>query len=307
MAIEQLLQALEDEQRNEQAAGAASSEGLALLRARLTADFSEALAGTESEPRADEGDLLNELAAHLDGLSLGAEREKFIAALARSRQNRAALESAARFLADLTREAAPVSSTSLNEAMAVFGPTEPRAAAAMAPRLVGGRGFNWQAWGAMAAVLLVGVIGGAQLWQLVRMSAHAPVAGSAPMTSAPSARMQVPTAVPAPNAAQGEITMQRPNPTAAVAPPPRALAPSQADCDAALPPEGTDHLAKAAATPAANDGANRHDQAALRRPCHSLTGVPTASPVPRNESRPTGMPSRQFKPQHNLLPGGDQP
>ncbi len=88
MAIEQLLLALDEEQLR----GDADSAQLAVLRARLVADFSEALSANATEPDVHDESLLNDLAAYLDGLSLAEEREKFIAALAQHPQSRAALE-----------------------------------------------------------------------------------------------------------------------------------------------------------------------------------------------------------------------
>ncbi len=299
MAIEQLLLALEEEQLH----GEANSGQLAVLRARLVADCSEALSGNGTEPCADDTSLLNDLAAYLEGLSSAEEREKFIAALAQRPQSRAALESAAAFLADLKREEKPVSAAVLNEAMALFGPAEHRAAgaAAMVPQPIWGKKFNWQAWGAMAALLLVGVIGSAHLWELGRMSAAPPVATStprtatpmtaAPMTAAPMAPEQSPSKHP-PAAADREV--------------PRALGQPEGDCNADVQAENSESHPKGAAALA---GASRNEpvEAAGRTPCKSSSDKPSSHGPAAAPTLPNGQrakdPSQETGPQPDLPMG----
>lgn len=291
MAIEQLLLALEEEQLE----GEADSGQLAVLRARLVADFSEALSGSAREPCADDTSLLNEFAAHLEGISLGEEREKFIAALAQRPQSRAALESAAAFLADLKREPRPVSAAVLNEAMAVFGPAETRAAgaAAMAPQPIWGKKFNWQAWGAIAALLLVGVIGSAHLWELARMSAAPPVATSTPKIGTPITSTPM-TAAPMTPAQ----SPSKHSPAAANREAPRALGQPEGDCNADAQAGTSDSRSKGAAAPA---GASRNEpiQGAGRTPCNSSTHGPAAAPTLPNGQR-AKEPPQETAPQPDL-------
>jgi hypothetical protein len=222
MAIEQMLQALDEEQLG----GNSDSVRLALLRARLVADFSEGLSADATAPDVLDTRLLNDLAAHLEGHSLGEDREALVAALAQQPQSRAALDSAIAFLADLQDVQTPVSAALLKEAMAIFGPAERAAAAAIPAQRAAGKGFNWQTWSAMAAVLLVGVIGGGQLWQFTHMST-----GPAGASSMPGSSIQAPSAAPAANAGHGEMRVQRPGSAAAVKVPPAANS-SAADCNA---------------------------------------------------------------------------
>ncbi len=180
-AIERLLQSLEEQGDN-----AAGAEQVNLLRARLLADFSQAL----EEKSAGTGDglaLVNEIAAHLDGFPLGAERAAFIAGLAKSANDRAALQSAALFLRDLTGEAQPVSSAVFNEAMTAFAPEMPRVpmeAAAARARSPSPRWSFGQARGpaTFAVLFLVGLIGGREISHVMQ--------ASRPPATSPAATMQ---------------------------------------------------------------------------------------------------------------------
>jgi tetratricopeptide (TPR) repeat protein len=95
-----------------------------LLRARLVADFSEALEGkgdgpgTESEAGNDQ--FLNDVAAYLEGPSSAKEPGGLIEAITRSPERRAELESAARFLEELEPASEPMPPDLLAEATALF-------------------------------------------------------------------------------------------------------------------------------------------------------------------------------------------
>jgi hypothetical protein len=224
-ALDQLLRALE-ESRPESPDG----DRLALLRARLLADLSEALAGEGTIEGLDETTLLNEIAAHLDGLPVP-DREALTALLAQSPRGRAALQSAASFLADVDKEAKPVSAAQLDAAMAVFAP-EPARVAAAAAAPPSARKFGWQihglqGWASVAAVLLVGIVGGSEFWHFNHVA-------NAPPTS-PKAAMQ--GQAPQPTAGN-EGGVQRAQPAVASRP-----APADSTCDLTLR-EGNDRLAK---------------------------------------------------------------
>jgi anti-sigma factor RsiW len=142
-----------------------------VLRARLAADFSDALAGNLDYPdtAADNARLLNGIAAYLDGRLEGDEREQLIAAIAQAPQRRAMLESAAAFLEDLKLDDAELGSKSipqdlLAEATAVFAPTQShrQAVAAMAPAQRSNR-RRLPVWAGMAAVLALVAVGSAKL------------------------------------------------------------------------------------------------------------------------------------------------
>ena len=148
-----------------------SSSTSEALRARLAADFSEALAGNLDYPdtAADNARLLNDIAAYLDGRIEGDEREQLIAAIAQAPQRRAMLESAAAFLEDLKLDDAELGSKSipqdlLAEATAVFAPRQlhRQAVAAMEPAQRSNR-RRLPVWASMAAVLALVAVGSAKL------------------------------------------------------------------------------------------------------------------------------------------------
>lgn len=277
-AIERLLQSLE-----EQGDSAGAAEQVNLLRARLLADFSQAL----EEKTADAGDgltLVNEIAAHLDGFPLGAERETLIAALAKSANDRAALQSAALFLRDLNGEAQPVSSAMFNEAMAAFAPEMPRvpaeAAAARAPR-ASSPGWNMgraKGFASFAVLFLVGLIGGREISHLIQVS-HPPA-------TSPNASMQSPQPAPPPqpDATRSEAIIKiHPAGKRAIG----GLAPSEKDCDAGV--LQTDQLATRTLSNA--DSTKNLNASAGKAPCRpGAQGMAPASP----------------QPQPNLPSGGDQ-
>lgn len=274
-ALERLLQFLEEQGDN------ASAEQANLLRARLLADFSQAL----EQKTASAGDglsLVNEIAAHLDGVPLGAAREAFIAALVTSANDRAALQSAALFLRDLTGEAQPVSSAVFNEAMAAFAPemarvpAEAAAAAARAPQAPSPRWNFGQAKGfaTFAVLFIVGLIGGREISHIIQLS-HPPA-------TSPSATMQPaqqPSPAPQPNTLRNEAIIKN-HPVASRAA--GGLAPSEKDCDAGV--SQTDQLSTQAVS-GTDDGKK------LKAPCR-----PTA-----HEMAPASP-----QPQINLPSGADQ-
>src|SRR5215470_297721 len=141
------------------------------LRARLAADFSDALAGNEDYPdtAADNARLLNDIAAHLDGRLEGDEREQLIVAIAQAPRRRAMLESAAAFLEDLKLDDAELGSRSVPEdlvaeATAVFAATQSHSqpVPAMAPAKRSNR-RRLPVWAGMAAVLALVAVGSARL------------------------------------------------------------------------------------------------------------------------------------------------
>lgn len=267
-ALDQLLRALEEER-----AESPDGDRLALLRARLLADLSEALAEEGPISGLDDTTLLNEIAAHLDGLPLP-DREALIAVLTQSARGRAALQSAATFLADVDGEAPPISVAQLDDAMAVFAPEAPRVAAAVEaarPRAgwLGRRVGAVQGLAGLAALLLVGIVGGSQLWHFSHLN-------TAPVTS-PKAALPRQEAAPQPNAG-GEVGVQQPEPAG-------ALAPSDNNCDLTAQ-DREDRLVK---NPSASQLKSVKEQKAAKRPC---------LPVPAGEPAPAS-------PQPNLPSGGD--
>lgn len=275
MAIERLLQSLE-EQGDHVGADQAN-----LLRARLLADFSEALEH-KTAAAGDGLSLVSEIAAHLDGFPLGAERETFIAALAKSANDRAALQSAALFLRDLTGEAQPVSSAVFNEAMAAFAPEMPRVPAeAVAARASRGPSPRWnfaQARGlaAFAVLFLVGLIGGREISHIIQVS-HPPA-------TSPSATMQSlqPAAPPQPDATRSEAIIKT-HPVGKRAT--GGLAPSEKDCDAGVP---------------------QTDQLATRALSNADSVKNPSAPVGKAPCRPAAQGMAPASPQPNLPSGGDQ-
>jgi hypothetical protein len=268
-AIERLLQSLEEQGDN-----ATGAEQADLLRARLLADFSQALEG-KTTATGDGLSFVNEIAAHLDGFPLGAGRDAFIAALAKSANDRSALQSAALFLRDLTGEAQPVSSVVFNDAMTAFAPEMPRvpaeAAAARASRAPSS-GWNFgQARGlaTFAVLFLVGLIGGREISHIIQAS-HAPA-------TSPSATTQSlqPAAPPQPNATHSEaIIKNNPLGKRAVG----GLAPSEKDCDAGVPQ--SDQLATRTLSNA--DSVKNPTASAGKAPCRPSTqgAVPAGQPQP---------------------------
>jgi hypothetical protein len=259
MTIAQLIRALEDAP---QEGGASPS---AQLRARLMADFSEAL--SSHAVKADDAAALNDLAEHLEGLSGAAERDKLIGILAQHPQSLAALQSAAAFLADLEPEPQPVAAATLAEAMAVFAP---QVAHGGRLRIVAARGFNWQAWGAMAAVLLVGIVGGAQFWQFEHGSGPAQMMHVAPKAAASKALGGVSESAPM------YRDMPPASPAAALRSPDASGA-AQGDCDAAA-------TANAEPSATAGGGVNHVATSPIKgrrqAPCKSATSLQAAPPVP---------------------------
>ncbi len=167
----------------------------------------------------------------------------------------------------------------------------------MVPQPVGGKRFNWQAWGAMAAVLLVGIIGGTHLGELARMSANPPVATSTPkaampMTAAPMTPAQSPS---------------KHLPAAANREAPRALGQPESDCNRDLQAESSAGQPKGAA---ALTGASRNEpaEAAGRTPCKSSsdkssTHVPAAAPTVPNGQKAKEPPSQETAPQPDVPSG----
>ncbi len=268
-AIERLLQSLE-----EQGDSTTGAEQANLLRARLLANFSQAL-DDKATGTGDGLALVNEIAAHLDGFPLGAERDAFIAALAKSANDRAALQSAALFLRDLTGEAQPVSSAVFNEAMTAFAPEMPRvraeASAASAARAPSPRRNFGQARGlaTFALLFLVGLIGGREISHIFQVS-HAP-------TTSPSATMQSlqPAAPPQPDATRSEaIIKTHPVGKRAIG----GMAPSEKNCDAGVPQ--TDQLATRSLSNA--DSVKNPSASAGKVPCRPSTQgtAPAAQPQP---------------------------
>ncbi|HEY1735097.1 MAG TPA: hypothetical protein VGG12_00480 [Methylovirgula sp.] len=265
-AIEKLLQSLQEQ--GDSAAGASEAS---LLSARLLADFSQALE-SKTAARGDGLTLVNEIAAHLDGFPLGAEREAFIAALAKSADDRAALQSAALFLHDLVGEAQPVSSSVFNEAMAAFAPemavSAPAAAAARAPHSSSPR-RNWrpaQGFATFAALFVVGVIGGREISHLGHFS-------SPPTTSTSTTTASPQPVAPQPSSIHNEAVVKG---AAAVGKKATGgLAPSEKDCDAAAP--NADQLA----APATGTDDGKKPMAA-KAPCRPVTheAAPAARPQP---------------------------
>jgi hypothetical protein len=284
MAIEQLLQALNDGELG----GDAASDRVRLLRARLVADFSEALSKDAPAPDGHDEISLNEVAAHLAGLSLVEEREKWVAALAGFPQSRAAFESAAAFLADVKHETKPVSAAVLNEAMLAFAPAGGIAAAAIMPQPIADKRFNWQAWGAMAAVLLVGVIGGAHLRDLGYLSGHAPSDVSMPPTSTPKTSVQ---------------TLSPQPPTAAVRAAPRVLDPQAVECDAASALASSAPKAKDAAVSAGGERASGPVAAAGQTPCGSSSPARTESSTPSDGPQTVPKPAQERAPRPEVPTG----
>jgi hypothetical protein len=141
------------------------------LRARLAADFSDALAGNQDYPdtAVDNARLLNDIAAHLEGRLEDDEREQFIATIAQAPQRRAMLESTAAFLDDLKLDDAelgsrPIPEDLLAEATAVFAPAQShrQPVASLAPAQRSNR-RRLPVWAGMAAVLALVAVGSAKL------------------------------------------------------------------------------------------------------------------------------------------------
>lgn len=233
MAIERLLQALEDRTGDVPS----DSDAHAILRARLIADAADALALGAAEPTLSNAQMSNELAAYLDARLSDEDRERLIGLLAHDSDARAALESAAAFLDGLPAQSQQGSPALMAEAMAAFAPnavTEPVAAAAAAPLpdpapirvgrpVAGNDRFNWGIYAAMAATLLVVVVGGVQLW-------HS--AGPAPtsVNTSPQSAPPPPAAASQPAAPTGAAISQ-PAPVGTHRAEP--LAKSNSNCDAA--------------------------------------------------------------------------
>ncbi len=228
MAIVELLEELELEHDR------SDSAAFATLRARLMADFSDALA-KEGDLDSDGERLLNAFAAHLEGCATEAQRQHLIAVLAHRPETLAALESAAAFLSDLKPHEASVSDALFRDAMAAFAPQQafvPAAVAAAVPLPIAARRrVNWQVWGAMAATILVGVIGGTRLWQINRTTSDATPPNVAVHEQAPST-----APAPPPNKA---IAPLQTAPAVGSAPAPEAAAQgASSDCASPTPPTG---------------------------------------------------------------------
>jgi hypothetical protein len=181
-------------------------------------------------------------------------------------------------LAEIERKQKPVSGAVLHEAMAVFGPAEHAISAALAPGMAAAKATGWHnwGWGAIAAVLVAGMIGGAQLWQFVRSSANTPATIPLSTSAAPKAAPQG-TAAPAP-----------PPPDQAA---PRASDPSKGDCNAAVPGASSEQLSNNARVPTGSESAK---VLAQRTPCPSSSQGPGASPAPLKGGQP---PQQETPPQ----------
>lgn len=302
MAIERLLEALDADAGEAPGAGGA----FAILRARLAADVSDALAhdgGTValSAETLSDAELAHELAAYLEGHLSQEERARFIGLLAREPDALGALESAAAFLDDLQPHTTEVSPALMAEAMAAFAPNavEPvaaAAAAAPAPEPVFGRSrlnrrnpdrFDWRMFGALAATLLVGVVGGVQLWHAAGPSGEAP-AGVNATTQRQSAPAVSQPATPAPPALSSETSRAHaPDAVNHLTP----LTKSVSDCDAASPPSAAP---QASVLATGDKNASRGESAG--KPCRPPTANPTGAaplPVPAakpDEQKPLGSP-----------------
>jgi hypothetical protein len=291
MAIERLLQALDDRTGDVPS----DSDAFAILRARLVADAADALSLDAAEPTLSNAQMSNELAAYLDARLSAEDREHLIGLLASDSDARAALESAAAFLDGLPPQSQQVSPALMAEAMAAFAPNaviepehivvaaaaapmpaaapmaarvEPIRAATPAPMPVPRR-VNWGLYGAMAATLVIGVIGGAQLWQSAGPSGQAP---SGVNTSTQTAPTPPAASQPAPT---GAVTNQPPQPNTHRAEPLAKSDPT--NCDAAKPAGQTG----AAAPPSDKALAPHADTPA--KPCPPLNLHPeAASPAQQN-------------------------
>lgn len=278
MAIERLLHALDDRTGDVPS----DSDAHAILRARLIADAADALALDAAEPTLSNAQMSNELAAYLDARLSAEDREQLIGLLAHDSDARAALESAAAFLDSLPAQSQQVSPALMAEAMAAFAPnavTEPVAAAAAAaplpapepirvaaPTPANDR-FNWGIYAAMAATLLVGVVGGVQLWH---SAGPTPAGISTSTRSAPPS----PAAASQPAAPSGAATSQTPAETRRAEP----LAKSNSNCDAT---ELADK-ARAAATTTQDKALAPHADTPAK-PCPPLNLHPEAtSPAQQN-------------------------
>lgn len=301
MAIERLLQALDDRTGDVPS----DSDAFAILRARLIADAADALSLDAAEPTLSNAQMSNELAAYLDARLSAEDREHLIGLLASDSDARAALESAAAFLDGLPPQSQQVSPALMAEAMAAFAPNaviepehivvaaaaapmpaaapmaarvEPIRAAAPAPTPVSRR-VNWGLYGAMAATLVIGIIGGMQLWQSAGPTGQAP---SGVNTSTQTAPPPPTASQPAPT---GAMTSQPPQHRA------EPLAKSNPNCDAAKPAPQTGD----AAPPSDKALAPHADTPA--KPCPPLNLHPeAASPAQQNPSVKPGGPAAPGSP-----------
>jgi hypothetical protein len=289
MAIERLLQAL-DERTGDLPS---DSGAYAILRARLVADAADALTGDAAAPTLTTAQMSNELAAYLDRRLSAEDREKLIGLLTKEPDARAALESAAAFLDSLPAHRQQVSPALMAEAMAVFAPnavTEPVAAAAavapmpavapiraapLAPAPASSRS-NWSLYGAVAATLIIGLIGGVQLWQSAGPSGQTPAGVNSSTQRAPAPAASSP-------AARNGAAMTQPAPADTHRAEPAAK--SNSNCDAAVPADDA-----RAAAPTIQDKALAPHADTPAKPCPPLNLHPeAASPAQQNPAaKPSG-------------------
>lgn len=292
MAIERLLEALDDRTGDIPADSAA----FAILRARLVADAADAVgqdagAATHSDAEISNAEMSNLLAAYLDGRLSAEDRARLINLLAKDPDARAALESAAGFLDTVEPQSGQVSPALMAEAMAVFAPNavvEPVAAAAAAAPMPAASDpvsspianwFNWRIYGALAATVLVGVIGGTQLWH------HDGQSG--PRPASPIITQQGQGAPPPPAASQSTVSQPAPAGAAATSqtlsdhrasPEPLAKSSSEPDCHSATAP--TDGTRSAAAV---REDKVQSQHTATPKPCPPLTLHPAVAPQMQQE------------------------
>ncbi|HTJ02963.1 MAG TPA: hypothetical protein VL492_09220 [Methylovirgula sp.] len=306
MAIERLLQALDDRTGDVPS----DSDAFAILRARLIADAADALSLDAAEPTLSNAQMSNELAAYLDARLSAEDREHLVELLAHDSDARAAVESAAAFLDSLPPQPQQVSPALMAEAMAAFAPhaaiepepmaattaaaapapatapmaarVEPIRAASPAP-VAAPRRVNWGLYGAMAATLVIGVIGGMQLWQSAGPSGQAPTGANLSTHSGPT-----PLSGSRPASPAGPTTSQPPQTDMRHAEP---SAKSNANCDAAKPADQTG----AAAPPSDKALAPHADTPA--KPCPPLNLHPeAASPAQQNAPLKPGGPAAPGSP-----------
>ena len=155
-----------------------------LLRARLSATLSEGLAGSAEASDFDAGDPAS-IAAFIDGGLTGAERDKYVPALAQHHGLRADVDSAAALVDSITSNPSKLPAGLLARASAQLAPTAPRPAASQSRS-------RWQvfalwprqrvAWAMVAALALV-VIAPAALMVGSRIEGPHPHIGGEPELS----------------------------------------------------------------------------------------------------------------------------